>query len=73
MPARDAVEEPRICEPAALADGVMDVIASAERFSRMSHAAIDRVAARFDFDDHVDDVMAAVREYHATGTLEHRP
>jgi len=73
MPARDAVEKPRICEPAALADGVMDVIASAERFSRMSHAAIDRVAARFDFDDHVDDVMAAVREYHATGTLEHRP
>lgn len=73
MPARDTVEAPRICEPAALAEGVMNVIASGERFSGMSHAAIDRVAERFDFDEHVDQVMAAVREYHATGTLEPRP
>ena len=29
-----------------------------------------RVAQRFNFDSHVDDVMNAVKEYHATGTLE---
>lgn len=72
-PARDAVETPRVCEPAALAEGVISVIEDAERFSGMSHAAIDHVAQCFDFDAHVDDVMAAVREYHATGTLERRP
>ena len=70
VPELDTVEPPRVCEPTALAQGVMAVIKDAESFSRMSHAAIDHVASRFDFDQHVDDVMAAVREYHATGTLE---
>ena len=73
VPARDTVETPCVCEPTTLADGVMTVIDNAERFSGMSHAAIDHVANRFDFDEHVDDVMAAVREYRATGTLEPSP
>lgn len=72
-PAGDEVATPRVCEPSALADAVIRVTGNAECFSRMSHAAMDRVAERFDFDTHVDDVMAAVGEYHATGTLEPQP
>ncbi len=73
VPDLDAVELPRVCEPTALANGVMKVIEDAESFSGMSHAAIDHVARHFDFDEHVDNVMAAVREYHATGTLKSTP
>lgn len=31
---------------------------------------VERVAARFDFERHVDRLIAAAREYHASGTLE---
>ena len=72
IPGRDAIEAPKVCEPEDLADAVATISADAERFSAMSDAAMVRVAECFDFDTHVDDVMAAVNEYHATGTLEPR-
>jgi glycosyltransferase involved in cell wall biosynthesis len=72
IPGRDAIETPKVCEPEDLADAVATISADAERFSAMSDAAMVRVAECFDFDTHVDDVMAAVNEYHATGTLEPR-
>ncbi|MES1950061.1 group 1 glycosyl transferase [Salinisphaera sp. S4-8] len=72
IPGRDSIEAPTICEPAALADAVIEITRDAERFAAMSDAAMRRIAERFDFDRHVDDVMAAVNEYHATGTLEPR-
>lgn len=68
-PVTDRIVTPRICEPAALADAVMRVIADPDRYARMSAAAIAHVRTAFDFDAHVDDVLAAAREYAATGTL----
>ena len=68
-PVTDRIVTPRICEPAALADAVMRVIADPDRYARMSAAAIAHVRTAFDFDAHVDDVLAAASEYAATGTL----
>ncbi len=73
VPARDCVIAPQICEPAALADAVCEISASADTFARMSRAAIERVAQRFDFDRHVDQVLSAVDEYARTGTLRADP
>ncbi|MES1946582.1 group 1 glycosyl transferase [Salinisphaera sp. C84B14] len=70
MPGHDMIDTPKVCEPQDLADAVESVTANAERFSAMSDRAMVRVAQRFNFDSHVDDVMNAVKEYHATGTLE---
>ncbi|MBS61975.1 glycosyltransferase [Salinisphaera sp.] len=72
MPVHDTIDTPRVCEPQELAAAIESVTVDAERFSAMSHAAMVRVKQRFDFDSHVDDVMDAVKEYHATGTLEPR-
>lgn len=68
-PTRDRIVEPRICEPERLADAVLDVTREPARYARMSAAGIDRVRTHFDFERHVDDVLAAAREYAATGTL----
>ncbi|MFC3102583.1 glycosyltransferase family 4 protein [Salinisphaera aquimarina] len=70
VPARDRVEAPMVCEPQALADAVTTLSEDPALYARMSAAAIERVAKRFDFDRHVDEVLAAAREYAATGTLE---
>ncbi|MES1926318.1 glycosyltransferase family 4 protein [Salinisphaera sp. T31B1] len=70
VPGSDRVEAPRICEPADLAEAVATVVDDADGYARMSQAAIDRVASRFDFDHHVDRVLAAAAEYAETGTLE---
>lgn len=68
-PVADRIVTPRICEPTALAEAVMRVVSDPERYAWMSAAAIAHVRAAFDFDDHVSDVLAAAREYAATGTL----
>lgn len=69
-PTEDRVVAPRVCEPTALAAAVAGIAADQARYAAMSAAAIAHVAARFDFDTHVDRVLSAVTEYHATGTLE---
>lgn len=71
-PEQDALVPPQACAPADLAQAIIEVVSDAELFSAMSHAAIERVKDAFDFDTHVDDVMAAVAEYRETGTLEAR-
>lgn len=72
-PDTDMIGEPRVCDPAALADAVTALMNNAGQFTDMSAAAIERVQRRFDFDSHVHDVMSAVREYADTGTLAERP
>lgn len=69
-PLDDRIREPRICEPQALAEAVESLIDSPSSYRRMSRAGIEHVAQRFDFERHVDDVLAAAREYARTGTLE---
>ncbi len=69
VPAIDSIGSPRICEPEALADAVQALIQEPRRYSLMSKNAMARVTKRFDFDAHVRDVLAAAREYAATGTL----
>ncbi|MDA3920244.1 MAG: glycosyltransferase family 4 protein [Salinisphaera sp.] len=68
-PLTDTVRPPQICEPAALADAVITMQNEPSRYERMSTAGIARVAERFDFEQHVDAVLSAAREYAATGTL----
>lgn len=68
-PLADIVRPPQICEPAALADAVEHMQADPIGYQRMSAAGIVRVAERFDFDQHIDRVLAAAHEYAATGTL----
>lgn len=70
MPGIDRVIEPRVCEPDALADAVSSLVAGDERYAAMSAAAIERVAALFDFRAHVDQVIDAAREYNANATLQ---
>lgn len=69
-PLDDRIRAPQICEPTALADAVETLIASPSAYTRMSAAGIQRVTSCFDFERHVDDVLAASREYARTGTLE---
>lgn len=69
----DAIGEPQVCEPAALADAVAALMNDDRRYAAMSAAAIERVQRCFDFDAHVHDVMVAVREYADTGTLAPQP
>lgn len=68
-PDEDRVVAPRVCEPTALAAAVATFAGAPERYVAMSAAAISHVARRFDFSAHVQDVLAAAREYRATGTL----
>jgi len=72
-PDTDTIDEPRVCDPAALADAVAALMNDAGRFAGLGVAAIERVQRCFDFDAHVDDVMSAVREYADTGTLAAQP
>lgn len=69
IPADDRISAPKVCEPGDLADAIRHVAADAGSYRRMSQAAIDRVGACFDFDRHVDAVLAAVREYAERATL----
>ncbi|MGB7754660.1 MAG: glycosyltransferase [Salinisphaera sp.] len=69
-PDEDRVVAPRVCEPAALADAIAALVVDRRRYAAMSAAGVARMAARFGFDRHVDRVIAAAREYHASGTLE---
>lgn len=71
-PDEDAIREPRVCDPAALADAISELVADPAHYARMSQATIRRVSERFDFNRHVDDVLAAAREYAETGTLSTR-
>lgn len=73
VPAADRVQPPRVCEPETLAAAVIALTDDANRFARVSAAAIARTAECFDFDRHVADVLAAAREYAATGTLRPAP
>lgn len=70
LPTEDRVVEPRVCEPQALAAAVADLANDPERYVSMSAQGMQRVARRFDFDDHVDRVLEATREYRLSGTLE---
>lgn len=69
-PQKDRLEAPHICEPEALAQAIALIVCDAERYARMSHAGLERVAEHFDFDRHVDHAMALLGEYRACGTLE---
>ncbi|WP_348760957.1 glycosyltransferase [uncultured Salinisphaera sp.] len=69
IPDDDAITAPRVCEPADLAAAIDEVTADASAYTRTSANAIERVAGRFDFDDHVDRVLVAVREYAESATL----
>lgn len=69
-PLEDCMVEPRVCEPEALAGAIAQLAADDARYASMSAAAVARVAELFDFEDHVDQVIDAAREYHASATLE---
>ncbi|HET7315578.1 glycosyltransferase family 4 protein, partial [Salinisphaera sp.] len=68
-PDTDDVAPPRICEPDDLAAAVIELTADATRYRRMSAAALAHMQRSFDFDDHVDAVLATAREYADTGRL----
>lgn len=68
-PLEDRIRAPQICEPSALAEAIETMVGSCSDYSQMSRAAIQRVTSCFDFECHVDDVLAASREYADTGTL----
>jgi len=72
-PDTDVIGEPRVCDPAALADAIAGLISDADYFAGMSAATIERIQRCFDFGSHVHDVISTVREYAATGTLACRP
>ena len=69
IPDEDAITAPRVCEPADLAEAIDRVTSDISAYSRMSSQAIQRVGAAFDFDQHIDQVLAAVREYASNATL----
>ncbi len=69
-PVEDRIAPPQVCEPAALADAIASLAADRERYAAMSADGVEHIAARFDFDRHVDEVLSAAREYRASGTLE---
>src|SRR5690606_38317402 len=56
-PAADAMARPRLADPGALADAVMELFADPAAYERLSAGASAHVLAKFDFDAHVDAVM----------------
>jgi glycosyltransferase involved in cell wall biosynthesis len=61
-PARDALVPTPIADPAAIADAVARLFASAHAFESLSASASEHVLKTSDFDRHVRDVMAVVDE-----------
>ena len=60
--ATDALQEPRVVDPATLAAAVRGLFDGRERYERLSRSASEHVARRFDFDAHVAQVMSVVAE-----------
>jgi glycosyltransferase involved in cell wall biosynthesis len=61
-PSRDALVATPLVDPAALADAVTRLFASAAAFEAMSASASAHVLRTSDFDRHVSDVMAVIDE-----------
>lgn len=68
-PTCDTIRKPLICEPADMADAIESLISEPGLYEAISHAARRHVAEHFQFDQHVEAVLSAVREYAQTGTL----
>lgn len=66
-PAADALAPPRAVAPAAAAAAVERFFAAADTYERASLSASTHVLGRPRFDAHLDDVMAAIAEFHARG------
>lgn len=68
-PRADRIAAPKVCEPSDLAAAINELVSDATRYEAMSAAAIAHMRDRFNFDEHVDRVLDATREYVATGRL----
>jgi glycosyltransferase involved in cell wall biosynthesis len=60
--ATDALHEPRVVDPAAIAAAVRSLFDDRDAYERLSRSASEHVAKRFDFDTHVAQVMTVVAE-----------
>ena len=72
-PVRDRIAPLVLVDPERLAAAVATLADDPDAYARMSAAAIEAVATRFVFDDHVDAALAAVDEFRARGTLADPP
>jgi glycosyltransferase involved in cell wall biosynthesis len=61
-PAQDALIEPRLLDPQALAAAVTRLFSDARMFEALSASASEHVLDRPDFDQHVKEIMAVVDE-----------
>ncbi|HET7315579.1 glycosyltransferase [Salinisphaera sp.] len=68
-PGQDAIGAPRVLAPNRLADAVAGLIEDHARYERLSRDGWARVRTRFDFGEHVDAAIGAIRGYLKTGTL----
>jgi glycosyltransferase involved in cell wall biosynthesis len=62
-PGTDRLREPRLVDPAAMADAIMGLFSSEQGYERMCTAAREHALREFSFDRHVDEVMSVVDEF----------
>jgi glycosyltransferase involved in cell wall biosynthesis len=62
-PLNDELREPKIVDPASLADSVRHLFGERGEYERMSASASEHVLTKFRFDDHLDDVMAVIDRF----------
>lgn len=72
-PVQDRIAPPMLVDPARLAAAVAALADDPAAYARMSAAAIEAVATRFVFTDHVDAALAAVEAFRVHGTLPDIP
>ena len=62
-PVNDELCEPKIVDPASLADSIRHLFADRDEFERLSTSASEHVFTKYRFDDHVDDVMTVIDRF----------
>jgi glycosyltransferase involved in cell wall biosynthesis len=62
-PVNDELCEPKIVDPASLADSIRHLFADRDEFERLSTSASEHVFTKYRFDDHVDDVMSVIDRF----------
>jgi len=62
-PVADALAAPRVLDPLALADAVLELLRDAEGYRERSRRGIELAAARFDFASHVRQVLSILRAF----------
>ena len=62
-PLNDELCEPKIVDPAVLANTIQDLFAGRDEFERLSASASKHVIANFQFDKHVDKVMGVIDRF----------